>query len=98
MALEPQSQRVVDFIAKLGLPDLSETTPEEARRLSALRMENLPPGPDAKVVSFTIPGAEDERSVRVYRPLDAGEELLGCSKPASRRRSPATPARSTVSS
>jgi iron complex transport system substrate-binding protein len=76
MALEPQSQHIVDFIAKLGLPDVSEGTPEAARRWSSLRAESLPSGPDAKVVSLTIPGAEGERSVRVYRPLDAGEGPL----------------------
>lgn len=65
MALELQSQRVVDFIAKLGLPDVSESTPAEARRLSSLRMENLPPGPEATVTSLTIPGAEDGDGSRI---------------------------------
>ena len=76
MALEPQSQQVVDFIAKLGFPDISETTPEVARRFSVMRAEGLPPGPDADVSSRTIPCADGDRSIRVYRPLDADGEQL----------------------
>lgn len=76
MALEPQSQQVVDFIAKLGMPDVSETTPEVARQLSAMRTASLPPGPEAKVVSRTIPGAAGELGVRVYRPIDADGQTL----------------------
>jgi acetyl esterase len=76
MALEPQSQRVVDLIAQLGIPDFSETTPEVARQISAMRTTRLPQGPDARVESRAVPGAAGERDVRVYRPLDADGEVL----------------------
>jgi acetyl esterase len=76
MALEPQSQRLIDFIAELGLPDVSETTPEGARRMAATRAESLPRGPEAHVLSRTIPGAAGERPVRVYRPVDADGQRL----------------------
>lgn len=76
MALEPQSQRLVDFIAQLGLPDVSQTTPATARRMSAMRAEGLPPGPEAHVLSRTIPGAADERAVRVYRPIGVDRDTL----------------------
>ena len=76
MALEPETQRVLELIAELGLPDVSETTPEVARQMSAARAAGLPPGPDADVLGRTIPGAAGELSVRIYRPKDAAGERL----------------------
>jgi acetyl esterase len=76
LALEPETQKILDLIAELGLPDVSETTPEVARQMSAARAAGLPPGPDADVLARTIPGAAGELSVRVYRPKNAASERL----------------------
>jgi len=75
MGLDAEASRLLDVIASLGMPDVSETTPEVARELSELRRQSLPPGPAADVRSLSMPGPGGEIALRVYKPLGAPATL-----------------------
>jgi acetyl esterase len=71
MGLGAEEAIVLEAIASLGVPDVSETTPEVARKFSELRRQSLPPGPEAEVRTLSMPGPGGEIALRVYRPLAA---------------------------
>jgi acetyl esterase len=75
MALGTEEASLLEAIASLGLPDVSETTPEAARQLTDLRRQRLPPGPAADVRTLSMPGPGGEIALRVYRPLAAPAAL-----------------------
>ncbi len=67
MPLDPDAQGVLDLLASLNAPELSDLTPEEARGLS------LTPPPDVptavgNVTDRTIPGEAADIPVRIYAP------------------------------
>lgn len=71
MALHPQTQAILDGMARFGWKDFHLLTPAEARvQMGALRAKD-PPEPIAQVEDRTIPGPRGEIPVRIYRPAQA---------------------------
>jgi acetyl esterase len=75
--LDPQVRAVLDFMASLGIRDISEGTVEQARNFSNARIASLPPGPDAEVATRSVHGPAGEIGVRVYGP-NGGRGALPC--------------------
>jgi acetyl esterase len=67
---------LLDAIASLKLPDLSELDPVEARKLTAAQRSTLPPGPDALVEDREIPGPKGPIAIRIFRPKSNGSGRL----------------------
>lgn len=76
MPLHPQARMVLDAIASLKLPDLSELDPVKARELAATQRATLPPGPDALVEDREIPGPSGPIAIRIFRPKSNGNGRL----------------------
>lgn len=74
MPLDPQTKALLDLMAALNAPPLSEQTPEQVRVGIKLQRELVPvePEPVAQVVNRTIPGPAGEIPVRVYTPAGSG--------------------------
>ena len=73
MSLDPQAQAVVDAVAKLNLPPVEQSTPDEARAAIRLRTAALGPPEDvADVGDHRAAVAGGEITVRVYSPGGAG--------------------------
>ena len=71
MAYHPQAQELLDFIAESGAPPLTEMTPEEARQVPGILMEQVGAGPEvASVRDVEIPGPAASMPARVYEPVD----------------------------
>ncbi len=70
MALDPQAQFILDFIAQEGQPDFSQITPGQARALSAARPPL--PGPPVRTQDLAIDGAGGKIPLRLYYPEAAG--------------------------
>ena len=67
MPLDPQAQAVIDTVNSLGLPQVWEVSPEEARINAASRPR--PAGPEvARVEDRSIPGPDGDVPVRIYTP------------------------------
>jgi acetyl esterase len=66
MALDPQAQRVLDYMKQAGIGSSSELGVEAGRRQRA--SSALPPGPPANVSDRTIDGPGGELRIRCYRP------------------------------
>jgi acetyl esterase len=62
---------MLDAIAAMNMPDLSELDAGKAREVSAAQRSGLPPGPDARVEDREIPGPDGPIAVRIFRPLGA---------------------------
>lgn len=75
MALDPESQRLLDLMAAANRPAWNTLTPAQARDLYlSLRPNAQGPRPkDVKVVDRTIPGPAGEIPVRLYRPANRPE-------------------------
>lgn len=73
MALDPESQRLIDLMAAANRPAWNTLSPQDARaQYLALRPAAQGPRPsDVKVVDRTIPGPAGELPVRIYRPASA---------------------------
>jgi acetyl esterase len=73
MALDPESQRLIDLMAAANRPAWNTLSPQAARDLYlSLRPASQGPRPaEAKVVDRTIPGAAGDLAVRIYRPAAA---------------------------
>jgi acetyl esterase len=73
MALDPESQRLIDLMAAANRPAWNTLSPQAARDLYlSLRPGAQGPRPaDVKVVDRTIPGPAGDLSVRLYRPASA---------------------------
>jgi acetyl esterase len=73
MALDPESQRLIDLMAAANRPAWNTLSPQAARDLYlSLRPGAQGPRPgDVKVVDRTIPGPAGELPVRIYRPASA---------------------------
>jgi acetyl esterase len=86
MALDPESQRLIDLMAAANRPAWNTLSPQAARDLYlSLRPASQGPRPaEAKVLDRTIPGPSGDLAVRIYRP-------------AGWRRKRASPAPSTMS-
>src|ERR1043165_6498371 len=76
MPLHSQARMLLDAIASLKLPDLSELDPVEARKLTAAQRSTLPPGPDALVEDREIPGPKGPIPIRIFRPKSNGSGRL----------------------
>lgn len=74
MPLDPQTKALLDLMAALNAPPLSEQTPEQVRVGIKLQRELVPvePEPVAQVVNRTIPGPAGEIPVRIYTPAGGG--------------------------
>ena len=74
MPLDPQTKALLDLMAALNEPLLSEQTPEQVRVGIKLQRELVPvePEPVAQVVNRTIPGPAGEIPVRIYTPAGSG--------------------------
>jgi acetyl esterase/lipase len=70
MALDPESQRLIDLMAAANRPAWNTLTPQAARELylSLRPAAQGPRPPEAKVVDRTIPGPVGDIAVRIYRP------------------------------
>ena len=67
MALDPQARALLDMMAALGAPPLSEQTPEAARAQMAAARDARPPGENvANVGDRKIPGPHGEIPIRIY--------------------------------
>jgi acetyl esterase len=73
MALDPESQRLLDLMAAANRPAWNSLSPQAARDLYlSLRPAAQGPRPaDVKAVDRTIPGPAGELPVRLYRPATA---------------------------
>jgi acetyl esterase len=73
MALDPESQRLIDLMAAANRPAWNTLSPQAARDLYlSLRPAAQGPRPaEAKVVDRTIPGPAGDLAVRLYRPASA---------------------------
>jgi len=73
MALDPESQRLIDLMAAADRPAWNTLSPQAARDLYlSLRPGAQGPRPaDVKVIDRTIPGPAGDLSVRLYRPASA---------------------------
>lgn len=73
MALDPESQRLIDLMAAANRPAWNTLSPQAARDLYlSLRPGAQGPRPaEAKVVDRTIPGPAGDLAVRLYRPAAA---------------------------
>ena len=73
MALDPESQRLIDLMAAADRPAWNTLSPQAARDLYlSLRPGAQGPRPaDVKVMDRTIPGPAGDLSVRLYRPASA---------------------------
>ena len=73
MALDPESQRLIDLMAAANRPAWNTLSPQAARELYlSLRPASQGPRPaEAKVVDRSIPGPAGDLGVRIYRPASA---------------------------
>ncbi len=73
MALDPESQRLIDLMVAANRPAWNTLSPQDARaQYLALRPAAQGPRPaEVKVVDSTIPGPAGELPVRIYRPTAA---------------------------
>jgi acetyl esterase len=73
MALDPESQRLIELMAAANRPAWNTLSPQAARDLYlSLRPGAQGPRPaEAKVVDRTIPGPAGDLAVRLYRPAAA---------------------------
>ena len=73
MALDPESQRLIDLMAAANRPGWNTLTPQAARELYlSLRAGAQGPRPaEVTVVDRTIPGPAGDLPVRLYRPASA---------------------------
>ncbi len=73
MALDPESQRLIDLMAAANRPAWNTLSPQAARELYlSLRPAAQGPRPmEVKVVDRTIPGPAGDLAVRIYRPAAA---------------------------
>ena len=78
MALDPESQRLIDLMAAANRPAWNTLSPQAARDLYlSLRPGAQGPRPaDVKVMDRTIPGPAGELPVRLYRPASAAADAL----------------------
>jgi acetyl esterase len=78
MALDPESQRLLDLMAAANRPAWHTLTPKEARALYlSLRPAAQGPRPaEAEVIDRTIPGPAGELPIRIYRPAAAADARL----------------------
>ena len=59
MSYDPQAQRMLDAIAELGAPPLTELTPQEVREAPAFFREMVGAGPEVDGVrDIVIPGPD----------------------------------------
>jgi acetyl esterase len=81
MALDPESQRLIDLMAAANRPAWNTLSPQAARDLYlSLRPAAQGPRPaEAQVVDRTIPGPAGNLAVRLYRPASApADAMLPC--------------------
>jgi len=76
MALDPESQRLLDLMAAANRPAWNSLSPQAARDLYlSLRPAAQGPRPaDVKVVDRTIRGPAGDLAVRIYRPASAAAD------------------------
>ena len=76
MALDPESQRLIDLMAAADRPAWNTLSPQAARELYlSLRPGAQGPLPaGVKVVDRTIPGPAGELAVRIYRPASVAAD------------------------
>lgn len=76
MALDPESQRLLDLMAAANRPAWNTLSPQDARaQYLALRPAAQGPRPaNVEVVDRTIPGPAGELPVRIYRPTSVSAE------------------------
>jgi acetyl esterase len=67
MALDPDTRNMLDMLASMGMGDIADLTPEQAR---AMRMTPPPaePTPVGAVADRTLPSAREPIPVRIYSP------------------------------
>lgn len=77
MALDPESQRLIDLMAAANRPAWNSLSPQAARDLYlSLRPGAQGPRPgEVKVADRTIPGPAGELPVRIYRPAGAPTDV-----------------------
>lgn len=74
MALDPDTRNVLDMLESLGMKDLADLTPEEARNLQLTPPPAVPTAVGA-VAEQSIAGPEEDIPLRIYTP--EGEPLPG---------------------
>jgi acetyl esterase len=76
MALDPESQRLIDLMVAANRPAWNTLTPQAARDLYlSLRPAAQGPRPaEARIVDRTIPGPAGDLPVRLYRPAPAAAD------------------------
>ena len=76
MALDPESQRLIDLMVAANRPAWNTLSPKAARELYlSLRAGAQGPWPaGVKVVDRTIPGPAGDLAVRIYRPASAAAD------------------------
>ena len=76
MALDPESQRLIDLMLAANRPAWNTLSPSDARaQYLALRPGAQGPRPgDVTVVDLTIPGPAGDLKARLYRPGSVGAD------------------------
>lgn len=69
MALDADTKNLLDMLESLGMPDLADLTPQEARNLQLTPPPEVPT-PVAGVRDHTIPGPDEDIPLRIYSPDD----------------------------
>jgi acetyl esterase len=69
--LDPDTRNVLDMLASMGMPDLADLTPAQARDLRLVPPPAVPT-PVGAVEDRVIPEAEEDLPVRIYTPAGAG--------------------------
>lgn len=69
MALDADTQRVLELLESLGMKDIADLTPEEARNLELAPPPAVPTAVGS-VEDRTIPGPDEDIALRVYTPAE----------------------------
>jgi len=67
VALDTDTKNVLDMLESLGMQDIADLTPEEARNLQLTPPPEVPT-PVANVENRRIPGPDEELGLRIYTP------------------------------
>jgi acetyl esterase len=76
MPVDRQVALLLEVLSALNLPELCTLDAAAAREMTRSQRGTVPPGPDAWTEDRRIPGPAGELFVRLYRPLDAGDDAL----------------------
>jgi len=77
-SLDPQTQALLDAIAKSGAAPTHQLSPDQARAAYLARRASLQPSPEpvGRVTDLAITGSDGEIKLRTYRPINNTDDYL----------------------